>query len=316
MLNQAGGTQADTIVKLVLIFFISLLSFSVGTFVGKQVSDSDYKRAALEEDYQSFRQADAGDEHGKESGEKVSEEELSSLTEEFVNKEKAAASKEAAPRGVASTKEGHAKTDEHAKADDHGKPEAKETEAKVTATADQSGYKKYSKGQPTEAFVARDEVKKKELAAYREKLGKTEKAPEHSAAAGSHGATDSPGAAPAAAAPVTNEAQRVAEGKAPTADPAKVRTPTSVLPSVATSSVGKYTVQVASYATEDEAKAHAAELKTKGWNSFYLPADIKGRTWYRVSIGLFADQKSATSFREELMKQSSISSAIVQKIVQ
>lgn len=314
MLNQAGGTQADTIVKLVLIFFISLLSFSVGTFVGKQVSDSDYKRAALEEDYQSFRQADAGEEHGKESVEKVSDEELSSLTEEFVNKEKAAASKEAAPREVASTK------DAHAKADGHGKAESKEAEAKVAATTDPSGYKKYSKGQPSEAMVARDEVKKKELAAYREKLGKTEKTAEHSPAAEKPEATESHGNTPAhaaaAPAPLTNEAQRVAEGKAPTADPAKVRTPTSVLPSVATSSVGKYTVQVASYATEDEAKAHAAELKTKGWNSFYLPADIKGRTWFRVSIGLFADQKSATSFREELMKQSSISSAIVQKIVQ
>ncbi|MBK7844822.1 MAG: hypothetical protein IPJ71_14245 [Bdellovibrionales bacterium] len=62
MLSQRGGSKADTVVKLVLIFFISLLSFSVGTFVGKQVSDSDYKRASLEEDYKSFRQASHGEE--------------------------------------------------------------------------------------------------------------------------------------------------------------------------------------------------------------------------------------------------------------
>ena len=43
-----GNSKADTLVKVVLVFFISLLSFSVGTFVGKQVSDSHHRRMALE----------------------------------------------------------------------------------------------------------------------------------------------------------------------------------------------------------------------------------------------------------------------------
>ena len=48
MLNQNGGSRTDTLIKLVLVFFLSLLSFSVGTFVGKQFSDSQHKIAALE----------------------------------------------------------------------------------------------------------------------------------------------------------------------------------------------------------------------------------------------------------------------------
>ncbi|MCB0365523.1 MAG: SPOR domain-containing protein [Bdellovibrionaceae bacterium] len=307
MLNQVGGSKADTIVKLVLIFFISLLSFSVGTFVGKQVSDSDYKRAALEEDYKSFRQAGHGEDQKVDHEEKVTDEELTSLTEEFVKKEKAAIA-EKKPRDVASTK------------DDH--PEAK---VESQPSKEHAGYKKYSKGKPSEEFVAHDKAKKDEVAAYKEKL----KAAEHekesphqvdtkggSHEAASHEAKSHETTAAHSPSPVTKEAQRVADGKAPVADPAKVRTPTSVLPSVATSSVGKYTVQVASYATEEEAKAHASELKQKGWNAFYVPADVKGRTWFRVSIGLFTNQKSAMSFREELMKQSAISSAIIQRIVQ
>lgn len=49
--NQRGGAKTDTMVKLILVFFVSLLSFSVGTFVGKQFSDSQHKLAALEQGY-------------------------------------------------------------------------------------------------------------------------------------------------------------------------------------------------------------------------------------------------------------------------
>jgi cell division septation protein DedD len=44
--SKSSGT--DTVVKVVLIFFISLLSFSIGTFVGKKFSDNQHKMAILE----------------------------------------------------------------------------------------------------------------------------------------------------------------------------------------------------------------------------------------------------------------------------
>ncbi len=52
MHKQFGGSRTDTLIKLVLIFFISLLSFSVGTFVGKKFSDSQHKLAQLESEYE------------------------------------------------------------------------------------------------------------------------------------------------------------------------------------------------------------------------------------------------------------------------
>src|SRR5579862_7710848 len=91
MSSEKGSSKADTLVKVVLVFFISLLSFSVGTFVGKQVSDSDHRRMALEGEYKGERQvASTGEKaDGAEASDKISEKEVESLTEEFVNKEKA-----------------------------------------------------------------------------------------------------------------------------------------------------------------------------------------------------------------------------------
>src|ERR1700679_2047697 len=93
MSSEKGGSKADTLVKVVLVFFISLLSFSVGTFVGKQVSDSDHRRMALEGEYKTDRQVASTEAKpdGDATSEKISEKEVESLTEEFVNKEKAAA---------------------------------------------------------------------------------------------------------------------------------------------------------------------------------------------------------------------------------
>lgn len=242
MHNQVGGVKADTVVKLVLIFFISLLSFSVGTFVGKQVSDSDYRRAALEEDYKKPVEATTAESSDKQ----ITDEDVAQLTDEFVKAEK---EKIADPgRSLASS--------------ETAKPEAHES-----TSSGKDGYRKLTphKGAEEKVSIA---------------------------------------------------AQKVANDHSPTDVQPKPRKPDSVLPSVATSAIGKYTIQVASYATEAEAKNHAAELKGKGWNAFYVPAQIKTHTWYRVSVGLFPDAKRAQTFRADFMKEANVSTAIVQKIVQ
>src|SRR4051812_11442321 len=96
MSADKGGSKADTLVKVALVFFISLLSFSVGTFVGKQVSDSDHRRTALEGEYKTERGVASVDGKETESGDKISEKDVESLTEEFVNKEKASGEEVAA----------------------------------------------------------------------------------------------------------------------------------------------------------------------------------------------------------------------------
>jgi cell division septation protein DedD len=260
MSAEKGSSKADTLVKVVLVFFISLLSFSVGTFVGKQVSDSDHRRLALEGEYKAERNVASSDEKAEPSEEAITDKEVENLTEEFVNKEKS--------REPAAADEDQAKDEHAAVAPEH---------------AEANGYKSYS----------------------RDKNPKEAKA-EHAPETPEHAKGDAPHAA----------AQKIAASKAPSDGKAEERKPTATLPAVASSAVGKYTVQVASYQTEEEAKNHAATLKGKGWNAFYLPATIQGKPWYRVSVGLFNNDKSAREFRAQFMKESGSKSTLVQKIVQ
>lgn len=115
--NSRGGSKTDTIVKLILVFFISLLSFSVGTFVGKQFSDSQHRLASLENEYnkdsdQSRSTASIpGEEMEVEPSQILSNEDVAKLAEEFVQDKKG---DDHADRGTAST----AEVQEHA-ADTH-----------------------------------------------------------------------------------------------------------------------------------------------------------------------------------------------------
>lgn len=259
MSKSAANSKADTAVKLVLIFFISLLSFSVGTYVGKQVSDSDARRAALEADYSgNSEQVATQDTHtSEEDTAPLSSEEEASLTEEFVQN----------ARNVASAETATATETEHTANTDTTNTEttnSTHTNAETAAPAATDGYTLRTKASTT---------------------------------------------------PVSAAAERVANDKAPTPDAKKVREAPTVLPSVATTAIGKYTVQVASFATESEAKDQAAKLTEKGYSAFYVSANVGGKSWYRVSVGLFSDQKSATNYRTELLATQAVSSAIVQKIV-
>lgn len=277
MSGERGGSRADTLVKVVLVFFISLLSFSVGTFVGKQVSDSDHRRMALEGEYKGDRQVASEDQDAtaEDSGEKISEQEVASLTEEFVNKEKSA-------REPASEDESQA--GEH-KAESHSG----------------EGYKEYKRAEKG-----------------------AEKAEDHKADHKAEAPAAAPAAPAAAHAPAHGAskdathkvAAKVAEGKAPSDGKKEEAKANPNLPSVASSAVGKYTVQVGSYADENEAKNQAAQLKAKGWTAFYLPAQVNGKTWFRVTVGLFNNYKAAQDFRGQFIKESNIKTAIVQKVVQ
>lgn len=265
MAAENGSSKTDTLVKVVLVFFISLLSFSVGTFVGKQVSDSDHRRLALEGDSKAGRDIASTEGHGEAAGEdseeKISEKEIENLTEEFVNKEKGA------DHGTEAGTHGQGQTTGH---DEHAATSA-------PATTDAAGYKAFNRN-------------------------KAAPAGEHKAANAGHDSHD--------------VAEKVAAGAAPTDGKKEVRTPASTLPTVASSAVGKYTIQVASYIEEDEAKTRAAELKGKGWNAFYTPANVKGRTHFRVSVGLFDNVKSADEFRTQFVRDANAKGAFIQKVVQ
>lgn len=80
--------KSDTIVKLVLVFFISLLSFSIGTFVGKKFSDNQHKLSNMEPTKDADREvASVHGEEKKQEG-SISDEEIAKLAEEFVADDK------------------------------------------------------------------------------------------------------------------------------------------------------------------------------------------------------------------------------------
>ncbi|OFZ14017.1 MAG: hypothetical protein A2Z20_10390 [Bdellovibrionales bacterium RBG_16_40_8] len=267
MSKSASTSKADTAVKLVLVFFISLLSFSVGTYVGKQVSDSDARRAALEADYNNNETQAANTTIEDEATTPISDEEISTLAEEFVKKERTVASD-------------------------------------ASLASETSTLHKEKKSAGTEEGYT-----------HREKA-KVESDVEHAIKPAVEHAIK-PAVEPAVKpAPEASKASvRVAHNMSPAADVNKTETPSTALPSVATTAIGKYTVQVASYASEAEAKDQATKLTEKGYSAFYIPATVNGKTWYRVSVGLFSDSKTATNYRTELLATQAVTTAIVQKIV-
>ncbi|WP_255490079.1 SPOR domain-containing protein [Bdellovibrio sp. KM01] len=268
------AAKSDTVVKLVIVLFISLLSFSVGLFAGKNFSDNQHTISQLEPSKTATREV--ASEHGATATESKSgamtDEEIAKLAEEFVADEKPVAAghgETAAGHGEAAPAAGHGET-----APAHGAPAKTETAKHGEAPA--------AHGAPV--------------------------------AAADHGAKAEP----------SSVAKDLAAGKAPqtrTAPAAKSATAESRIPSslpqnVAQYTVGKFTVQVASYADEAEAQKFASDLKTKGYSAFYVPANIKGKTWFRVSVGQFATSKEAASYRTELISKAKVSSAIVQKITE
>lgn len=235
MMNQTGGSRTDTLIKLVLVFFLSLLSFSIGTFVGKQFSDSQHKIAELEGGGAASERVTASiPETTTEPNQAISEDEIAKLSEEFVKKEKEELNKnETAPD---------------------------------SATAENEVVQKKEK--PDTASI-RDEISNvaKKLAAGEKLAAKTED-----------------------------------------------RIPSSLPKELADSPVGKFTVQVSSQAAEAEADKTVEKLKAKGFSAFIVPAEVNGKKWFRVSVGQFDDRNTALKYREKLLKEAALESAIVQKI--
>jgi len=281
------ASKTDVMVKLVLVFFISLLSFSIGTFVGKKYSDNQHQLAALEPG-KAVAHGDAhGDEHGERTpasatGEKsntMSDDEIAKLAEEFVADDAPTAS---TGHGETAAAHGTEHNGEAIKADAHGTPST------VQAPAPAHG----------EAKVADAKVD-----AHKPSHGSGETPVKRTAEPSSVAANLAAGKNP----------PQNAEKSATTADD---RRPSSLPKDVAAYSVGKFTVQVAAYTDEAEAQKMASDLKTKGYSAFYIPATVKGKIYYRVSVGQFATPKEAQSYRGELMSKAKLNSAIVQKITE
>ena len=288
---ERSGSKTDAIVKLVLVFFVALLSFSIGTFVGKKFSDNQHKMAQME----------PGSEEGGEHKEAAAHDDAAKHDEAAKEGEHG----EAANHEEASADHGAA--NEHGAKDEHGdrnvasvsadahnvKPEKALSDEEISKLAEEfvvDDKKESTKGHGKEAVH-----EEKKVAAEKSHESKTETTKAHGKEEASH---ESKSEEHVAAIP--SSASRI-----PSALPKEV---------AASSALGKYTVQVASYPSEQEAQKRAAELKEKGFSAFYISAKIKNQTWYRVNVGLFTTQKEADAYKKDLISKAQVSSPMVQKL--
>lgn len=268
------GAKSDVAVKLVLVFFISLLSFSIGTYIGKKYSDNQHKLAQLEPASASHDEKRSVASEGHDGhhatpakDQMISDDEISSLAADKLKKEEFIAddsdSDDHAPKAAAH-------------GDAHGKPAvANPHAAPVTGHAP--------------AAV---------------KAPGTKHEPKHEA---KHEDKDEP----------LEAAKSFLEGKAPEAKPAAKsdnRLPTSLPKDISQYALGKFTVQVASYNTKEEAEKRAEKLKEQGYQTNVFPAKVADKMWYRVSFGLFGTSEEAQSERAKYLEKYKTESALVQKI--
>lgn len=247
-LNQFGGSRTDTLIKFILVFFISLLSFSVGTFVGKQFSDSQHRLAQLNTDYEkseSNLRETASIPDGQmtvEPEKALTDEDVAKLAEDFVADEGA----------------------------------DKVGEVKV----DHFDIKEVNAAEPNRDVASKEDAKK--------------------------GTT------------VETAADKVSKGQAPLAPQVpEIKKRKIELPNtVAATTVGKFTVQISSQPTEQQAKEQSLKLKDEGYSAFYVEGAISGKKWYRVNIGMFSNKKDATDYAAKLAEKSEFKGAFVKEIVQ
>jgi cell division protein FtsN len=271
--------KTDTMIKLALVFFVSLLSFSVGTYVGKKYSDNQHKLALLEP--------------------KTDHAGVNTKSEEF------------ASDVAAETDHTTKVTDEVMVAND-AKPTAL-TDSEVAKIAEEFAT---DEGTTDEKIVGSVDAEEKTVGSVdaEEKIlesiadsSLTNQAP---VKVNTATATATPKAAKAASevtshAPVVEKTKQLAEEeRVPASIPAKKEEITPM----------HFTVQVGSFPTQDEAEKMTKELQTKGYKTTFVPAKVNGQLWYRVNVGLFGTIKEAQDYKKEFLEKTKVSSAIVQRV--
>ena len=304
------GAKSDVAVKLVLVFFISLLSFSIGTYIGKKYSDNQHKLAQLEPSATTEKRSVASEgegtseaNHGEATPPKeqmISDDEIKTLADDKLKKEEFIADDtegddNAPPHGKAV-----AHGDEHAKpAPVHGEEHGAAKDDHAAKEAREPAAKAHHPDPHAEAPHAAGETPKGH--------------------AGPEAAAHTPAAKPAPKhgdAPL-EAAESFLEGKVPEAKAApktEHRLPSSLPKDISQYALGKFTVQVASYNTKEEAEKRALKLKDQGYQTNVFPAKVADKTWYRVSFGLFGTNEEAQAERTKYLEKYKAESAIIQKI--
>jgi cell division septation protein DedD len=111
-----------------------------------------------------------------------------------------------------------------------------------------------------------------------------------------------PRIAPPAPAPQAAPSASAEEEQAPTEAPAEEEA----------APVGKYSIQVGSFPTLEDATKASNVWKAKGYHAFLSAGQIPNKgTWYRVRLGTFPSRESAEKFLERLKEKEKTSGLVV-----
>lgn len=281
--------KTDNLIKLALVFFVSLLSFSIGTYVGKKYSDNQHKLSMLEP------KKDVAPTHAEEFATESAGEATPAVT--------AATGTEEA--GVTPQKPAALTDSEVAKIAEEFATEEDETEEKIVATID--GNEKEVK---TISNTAKSVAKLQAIATLA-------KAPPV-AVAPKAVADKSPGALPpkiTLSATTTKPVEKIAPTPVDESESNDERLPASI-PAKTEVTPMHFTVQIGSFPTQDEAEKMTKALQNKGYKTSFVPAKVNGQFWYRVNVGLFGTIREAQDYKKEFLEKTSLTSAIVQRVQQ
>ena len=293
--------KTDNLIKLALVFFVSLLSFSIGTYVGKKYSDNQHKLALLEPK--------------KDKEDTLSEKSV----EEFATEHAKPAEKADVPNthtaeltGSTETKPAALTDSEVAKIAEEFASEEENTEEKIVAKVENTAKpvaKISATPKPVEKITLAKTV---ETPTEKQPINNTNVTPTEKK-------TLTPAQAQLLAKAKETQAEKneVAESTVvkptPSDNVETVREPASLPPKQEIVPI-HYTVQIGSFPTQTEAEQLTKSLQNKGYKTSFVPAKVNGQIWYRVNVGLFGTIREAQEYKKEFLEQTKLSSAIVQRV--
>ena len=241
MKRKGKESKLNLVLSILLVFFVCLLTFSIGVISGKGWSDREYKVRHIEND----SHLKAAMQDNEPLGDEMTQKEVELLTKRALEEAKAEQPEMPAPqREVASTNKPNQNSEEN--------------------TQDKGDNSKSIKDSATP-------------------MGRE-------------------------ASTASNNTDPIKKGEG--------RKVSSLIPQPSTPKPAsiEYTVQVAAYKTLKEAENHSQKLIDKGFPAFPVKAFIKGKPWYRVSIGSFKNRKQAIKYEKALKKQAVVVDTFVKKI--
>ena len=279
--------KTDNLIKLALVFFVSLLSFSIGTYVGKKYSDNQHKLSMLEP------KKESAPTHAEEFATETATESNTAATAPAAGSEDLTASQQK-PAALTDS--------EVAKIAEEFATEEDAAEEKVVATIDGS-----EKEVKTITNSAKPVTEAKSAPAPAVKVAPAAVV----AKAAIQKAGPLPAKITATAAATVKPTEKISA--TPVDAPSDERLPASI-PAKAEITPLHFTVQIGSFPTVEEAEKMTKALQNKGYKTSFVPAKVNGQSWYRVNVGLFGTIREAQDYKKEFLQKTQLSSAIVQRV--